>query len=189
MLILASRSPRRTALLQRMGIDHTVHPADIDERPFDGERPETYVERISRAKAETVRQHFPTHPVLAADTAVVIDGLILGQPADRGDAIRTLLRLSGRTHQVLTGVALAGGSTEFRMSCTEVDFATIDAGNASAYWDTGEPRDKAGAYAIQGLGAAFVIQVRGSCSGVVGLPLRETMEMLSRIGIYGRLGV
>lgn len=189
MLILASRSPRRTELLRQMGIEHDAEPADIDESPADGESPEAYVERISCAKAEAIRQRFPGRPILAADTAVVIDGLILGQPLDRDDAVRMLLRLSGRTHRVLTGVAVFGDSLEYRLSCTEVDFTALDAAKAQAYWDTGEPRDKAGAYAIQGVGAAFVTEMRGSCSGVIGLPLKETLEMLSQIGIYGRLGV
>jgi len=163
---------------------------EVDESVASGESPATYVSRIAAAKADAgwrLRQpavHSPPYPVLAADTAVVIDGEILGKPADDVDAARMLRLLSGRTHEVLTAVALA--AADRRASClsrSEVTFRHITATEASDYWHTGEPRDKAGGYAIQGCGAVFVAGLRGSYSAVMGLPLYETAELFKSAGV------
>jgi septum formation protein len=135
------------------------------------------------AKARAGRTQRPDRPVLGADTAVVVDDTILGKPAGRDDAIAMLGRLSGREHRVLTAVALAGERDESRLSVSHVRFRPVDAAEAAAYWDTGEPADKAGGYAVQGLGALFVESLSGSYSGVMGLPLFETGELLRRAGI------
>lgn len=188
-LILASQSPRRARLLTQIGIDHVAVPAAIDERVFPEEPPAAYVERIATAKAGQVRTRRPGRAVLAADTAVVIADRILGKPRDRDDAIAMLALLSGRTHQVLTGIALIADRTRYRLSLSEVTLAPISARQARVYWDSGEPRDKAGAYAIQGIGGGFVSHLNGSYSGVMGLPLFETIQLLAAAGIHGRIGV
>ena len=183
-LILASTSPRRRELLAQLGVLFEVIAVDVDESCRAGEAPEDYVLRIARDKARAgVRAARRSAPlVLGADTVVVIDGEILQKPAGRDGALAMLARLSGRTHRVLSGVALAGRCEDARMSDSEVTFREIGARERSAYWETGEPVDKAGGYAIQGLGAAFVRRLQGSYSGVVGLPLYETAEMLARCG-------
>lgn len=181
LLYLASASPRRSALLRQIGVAHAVLVAPIDEGERPGEVPEVYVERLALEKARATARlaQGPTLPVLAADTTVVLDGALLGKPRDRADALGMLARLSGRTHRVLTAVALiARGIERVRTSASEVRFREIDAPERAAYWETGEPRDKAGAYAIQGYGAVFVADLRGSYSGVMGLPLHETAELL-----------
>jgi septum formation protein len=183
MIVLASQSPRRAELLRQVGIAFHTCPADIDESPLPGEAPGAYVERMATAKAIAVRRQFPQLPVLGSDTAVVVDDRILGKPADRDDAIRMLLALSGRSHEVLTGVAIDSGRVAYRLSRSEVWFRDLGADEAAAYWDSGEPADKAGGYAIQGRGAAFVARIDGSYSGIMGLPLFETLQLLSRIGI------
>lgn len=158
----------------------------MDESPGHGEAPLAYVARLAAAKADAGLQAAgaTARPVLAADTAVVIGGEILGKPAGREDGIRMLRLLSGRTHEVLTSIALAArGRTSSRVSRSDVTFREITAAEAGAYWDTGEPRDKAGGYAIQGLGAVFIAQLRGSFSGVMGLPLFETAELLQAAGV------
>jgi septum formation protein len=184
LLTLASESPRRRELLEQIGVAHVVSAADIDEAVGDGEAPADYVVRMACAKARAVRARSPALPVLAADTTVVVDGLILAKPRDRADGLAMLGRLSGRSHQVLTAVALASASgISFRLSASEVRMRAVTPGECAAYWETGEPRDKAGGYAIQGRGALFIEQLSGSYSGVMGLPLYETGQLLAAAGI------
>ena len=184
LLTLASVSPRRQALLGQIGVAHRVSAADIDETVQPGEAPADYVVRMACAKARAVRARGGELPVLAADTAVVIDGLILGKPADRAEGIAMLGRLAGRTHQVLTAVALAtAGGIAFRVSASEVRLRAVTPAECAAYWESGEPRDKAGGYAIQGAGALFIEHLSGSYSGVMGLPLYETGQLLAAAGI------
>lgn len=185
-LQLASASPRRRALLEQIGVAHEAVPASVDERARPGESPRDYVERLALAKARAVPQEpgRAALPVLAADTTVVLEGDLLGKPLDRAEALAMLTRLSGRPHQVLTAVALIAQGLEWvRTSVSSVRFREIAAAEREAYWATGEPRDKAGAYAIQGLGAVFVASLEGSYSGVMGLPLYETAELLREAGI------
>jgi septum formation protein len=183
---LASGSPRRRELLQQIGVSFRVVGTAVDEAVRSAETAPAYVLRLAAAKAEAgwERCRDGNHvPVLAADTAVVLDGKILGKPADGQDAEGMLGQLSGRTHEVLTAVALrTAGGLQSRISRSEVTFRSLTAGEARAYWETGEPSDKAGAYAIQGLGAIFIADLRGSYSGVMGLPLFEAAELLSNAG-------
>jgi septum formation protein len=185
MIVLASSSPRRSALLQQIGVAHRVVPAQIDERRYAGESVEACVCRLAEQKARHVqRLTAATEPVLGADTAVVLDEQMLGKPADRTEGLSMLERLSGRTHAVLSAVAVAAGAALYTaLSRTEVRFRTLTLAERQAYWDSGEPRDKAGAYAIQGLGALFIEELRGSYSGVMGLPLFETASLLARVGV------
>ena len=185
---LASGSPRRLELLVQIGVSFRVVAAVVGEGVLPGEMPPAYVTRLAAAKAdagwEKSRGAGTPNPVLAADTAVVLDGMILGKPANQQDAEGMLQRLSGRTHAVLTAVALrTEDGIQSRVSRSEVTFRRIAAGEALAYWETGEPRDKAGAYAIQGRGAIFISDLRGSYSGVMGLPLFETAELLNQAGV------
>jgi septum formation protein len=183
---LASGSPRRRQLLQQIGVPFQVLSVTVDESPGHGEDPVAYVSRLAAAKAGAGLQAAgaTARPVLAADTAVVIGGEILGKPAGRDDGIRMLRLLSGRTHEVLTSIALAAGRrTSSSVSRSEVTFREITGAEAGAYWDTGESQDKAGGYAIQGFGAVFIAQLRGSFSGVMGLPLFETAELLRAAGV------
>jgi len=189
MIILASQSPRRAELLAQVGIEFRVAPADIDERIFDDERAADYVERMAISKARRAHQAFNSYPVLGSDTAVVLDQTILGKPTDRDDAIRMLLALSRRTHEVLTGVAVVSDQVHYRLNVSQVRFREISRREAEAYWATGEPADKAGGYAIQGLAAAFIERIEGSYSGIMGLPLFETMQILNAIGVHSRSGV
>lgn len=185
MIILASSSPRRSALLQQIGVAHRVVPARIEERQLAGESVEACVRRLAEHKARQVqRQEASAEPVLGADTAVMLDGLMLGKPADRAAGLCMLERLSGRTHVVLSAVTVAAGTAlHSALSRTEVRFRALTAAERQAYWDSGEPHDKAGGYAIQGLGAVFVEELRGSYSGVMGLPLFETASLLARVGV------
>jgi septum formation protein len=184
---LASASPRRRELLTQIGVPFQVLPVAVDEGLVAGEAPEAYVARLAHLKALAGLRARPARelaPVLAADTAVVLDGGVLVKPTDRADAERMLRRLSGRTHSVLTAVALAGAEgIQSRFSRSEVRFRDLSADEVTAYWDTGEPHDKAGGYAIQGAGAVFVADLRGSYSGVMGLPLYETAELLALHGV------
>ena len=184
-LVLASRSPRRRELLQQLGLRFAVSPADVPERPDPGESAADYACRIALDKARAgMRDAGEALPVLGADTDVVLDDEILGKPADREHGIALLLRLSGRTHAVYSAVALVHGTHEaVRLSISDVSFGPVSAAAAAAYWDSGEPADKAGGYAIQGLGATFVRAIRGSYSGIVGLPIFETCELLRECGI------
>jgi septum formation protein len=186
---LASGSPRRRALLQQIGVPFQVLGVAVDERPRPDEAALAYVTRLAEAKAvagwrQSLLKAPGNSPVLAADTAVVLDGQILGKPAHRRDAFDMLRRLSGRTHEVLTGIAVVTQrGLESRVSRSEVTFRAISDLEAGAYWDTGEPCDKAGAYAIQGRAAVFVADLRGSFSGVMGLPLYETADLLAKAGV------
>lgn len=178
---LASASPRRKQLLEQLGLRFEVLAVDVDESIKPGEAPGAYVLRVAAHKAEAAvaRLGIPALPVLAADTTVVLEGAILGKPRDRKHAVAMLTRLGGRRHQVLSAVALwNSGALETVLSKSEVVFRRIDPEEAGAYWDSGEPRDKAGAYGIQGLGAVFVESLEGSYSGVMGLPLFETAALL-----------
>ena len=182
---LASASPRRADLLSQLGLAFSVTPADIDETPRCGEAPDAYVERVARDKAHAAWAALQARdvPVLAADTAVVVDGNILGKPSNERDAARMLSELSGRRHDVLTAVAVLGADRESAAVChTVVVFRPIEPDEISAYWHTGEPHDKAGGYAIQGLGAMFVEEIQGSYSGVMGLPVYETARLLAGFG-------
>ncbi len=184
-LLLASRSPRRRELLDRIGIAYRVCPADVDESALAGESPEGYVLRLARHKAAVVYEREPqSAAALAADTTVTLDGRLYGKPADRADALAMLQELAGRTHRVLTAVALAhAGGLDSELSVSEVTFAPLDAAAIGRYWDSGEPLDKAGGYAIQGLAAVFIRELRGSYTGVMGLPLYETATLLARAGL------
>lgn len=178
-IVLASRSPRRIELLQRLGVKAEVVPADIDETPLAHESPVAYVERLARAKATVVRERTNAEVVLAADTTVDVDGIILGQPTDHDDMRRMLRMLSARTHRVHTGVAvISPAGTSSRVVTSLVAFHPITDETLEWYISTGEPAGKAGSYAIQGLGGTLVEGVRGSMSNVVGLPLRETAILL-----------
>ena len=182
---LASASPRRSELLRQLGLRFDVTPAEIDETPLTGELPETYVERVARAKAAAAWASLrePDAPVLAADTAVIVDDRILGKPADEADAAAMLTALSGRDHEVLTAVAVRDAAREdVAVNRTTVTFRAIGSDEIAAYWRSGEPAGKAGGYAIQGLAAVFVVGIRGSYSGVMGLPLFETAQLLAGFG-------
>lgn len=181
---LASTSPRRRELLAQIGVPHVVTGAHIDESVRPGETPRDYVQRMARSKALTVWGQDGSLPVLAADTTVVLGSEIFGKPADEADCLRMLTALSGRVHQVLTAVALASAQgIALRMSASDVRFRTLTANECADYWRTGEPRDKAGGYAIQGKAAVFIETVNGSYSGVMGLPLFETAELLRAAGV------
>jgi septum formation protein len=184
MIRLASASPRRRELLAQIGVPHVVTVPHVDESAYANERPHDYVQRIARAKAEAVWSIDKSLPVLSADTTVVLDGTMFGKPGDRTEALDMLARLSGRTHDVLTAVALVhGDGLALRMSVSEVRFRTLTEEECGAYWETGEPRDKAGGYAIQGLAAVFIESMTGSYSGVMGLPLFETAALLQEAGL------
>jgi len=181
---LASGSPRRRELLTQIGVSFRVVSVVVDESPLPGELAAAYVTRLAVAKARAALHHAADALVLTADTAVVLDGKIMGKPADRADGERMLAALSGRTHRVLTAIALGGGTLMHqRLSESEVKFRTIGLAERHSYWETGEPCDKAGGYAIQGHGAVFVEELRGSYSGVMGLPLFETAALLDTVGV------
>lgn len=183
LLHLASSSPRRQEILRALGLTFTAQGADIDESRLDGETPEQMVLRLAAAKASAAVAA-EGQLVLGADTAVVLGGRVLGKPRDESDAVEMLLCLSGCTHRVLTGVALqTSAGSKVVVSATDVRFREIDRDEARAYWHSGEPRDKAGAYAIQGLGGMFVEAISGSYSGVVGLPVFETVNLLRAAGV------
>ena len=185
-LYLASASPRRRDLLTQLGLRFERLDVAIDETPSADESPQTCVERLARAKAEAgwhteQRQH--VIPVLGADTIVLVDSTILGKPADAADGQRMLCLLSGRAHQVMTSVALCyNESVMLRTVISDVRFKALDADEIDAYWHTGEGHDKAGAYAIQGVGGMFVERIEGSYSAIVGLPLFETAQLLRACG-------
>lgn len=184
-LVLASASPRRRELLKQIGVKARVVPADIDETAYPGESAETYVARLAKEKAEAVLAELAANELsLGSDTSVVLDGEILGKPENLSDARDMLSRLSASRHQVMTAVALAGqGPTQVRLVTTDVWFRPIGDAQIDAYWRSGEPCDKAGAYGIQGFGAVFVDHIEGSYSAVVGLPLAETAELLEAAGV------
>lgn len=184
-LLLASASPRRAELLAQIGVPATRLVCQVDEQVEPGEVAAVYVERVTRDKVLAgVAAAPPGAVVLAADTAVVLDQQILGKPRDRAHALQMLAALSGREHQVLTAVAVVCDTrVELQLVTTQVRFRSIGAAECEAYWASGEPTDKAGAYGIQGLGAVFVAQISGSYSAVVGLPLLETAALLDGFGI------
>lgn len=188
MIYLASQSPRRRELLAQIGAPFEAFAVDIDETPAASESPESLVMRLAREKARAgrsllVERGQPLHPVLGADTVVVCDGEALGKPRDRDDGLRMLERLSGRSHQVLSAVALAGEQEWCECVATRVHFRPIERDEMERYWATGEPQDKAGGYGIQGAAAVFVRAIEGSYSSVVGLPLCQTAELLRRAGV------
>jgi septum formation protein len=191
LLCLASISPRRHELLGQLGVPHSIKAADIDESPRERELPRRYVARMAREKALAIATRGEQLPVLAADTTVVLDGKIFAKPGGRAGGLSMLERLSGRTHLVLTAVALAVPGravhepplVQVRLSASTVSFRVILPSEQAAYWETGEPRDKAGGYGIQGYGAAFIRRIRGSHSGVMGLPLAQTADLLRAAGI------
>ena len=185
-LILASSSPRRWELLKQLGIAHEVIIADIDESVREGEDAREYVCRMAREKAlEVHRRDGVTVTVLGADTAVVVNGRILGKPVDQEDAIHMLEGLSGRTHEVWSAVALVlpGGGLSERLNITRVTFSNLERAWIEAYCDSGDSMDKAGAYGVQGIAAQKISHMEGSYSGVMGLPLHETAEILQEAGI------
>jgi septum formation protein len=183
-LCLASMSPRRRELLRQIGVSHNVRAPHIDESVLPGEPPAQYVLRMARSKALAGGTPAAGLPVLAADTIVVIDQLILGKPAGAAEAVAMLERLSGRTHEVLTAVVLAtGAAVTQRLSVSLVRLRHLSRAECIAYWESGEPHDKAGAYAVQGRGALFIEHLSGSYSGVMGLPLYETGQLLAEAGV------
>lgn len=186
-LFLASASPRRRELLAQIAVPCVTQIVSIDETPLPAEPAAVYVERLALEKARAGLRALGERAdavVLGADTAVVLDGRILGKPADFAESREMLLSLSGRSHQVMTAVALVGAGRESsRVVSSEVSFRTLGEAEIAAYWASGEPCDKAGSYGIQGLAAVFVNRVQGSYSAVVGLPLCETAEMLGQFGI------
>jgi septum formation protein len=183
-IVLASASPRRRELLAQIHVSCIIRPVDIDETPLVNEPPANYVLRLANEKSAACADEFGTaHPILAADTAVVLNGQILGKPKDQADAKTMLRLLSGATHQVFTAVSLRASGHDQVLSVTDVTFRSLTDAEIDAYWQTGEPQDKAGSYGIQGLGAMFVSSIRGSYSGVVGLPLFETAQLLTTQGI------
>ena len=182
--ILASASPRRVELLTQIGAVFRQWPVDIDESHRPGESAADYVERLALEKARTAWTKGGGLPVLGSDTTVVLDHTPIGKPGSEEEAVAMLRALSGRRHRVLTAVALvAGARSASRLSTTDVRFTPISEEQARRYWRTGEPVDKAGGYAIQGRGAVFVRAIEGSYSGVVGLPLAETAELLTLFDI------
>ena len=195
-IYLASRSPRRRELLAQIGVRFHLllfrarpgQDVEVDETPLAGEAAEVYVERVARIKADAgwrrmLQRNLPRAPVLSADTTVSVDGRILGKPASREDAAAMLGSLSGREHEVLTAVALKHDDwLESAVSRSQVRFKKLSAAEIADYVDGGEADDKAGAYAIQGRAARFIVELRGSYSGVMGLPLYETAQLLGRMG-------
>jgi septum formation protein len=183
-LRLASASPRRRELLAQIGVPHAVAVPAVDETARPGEAVGAYVERVARAKAAAVWERTRDLPVLAADTTVVLDGVSLGKPQDRAQGLSMLEALAGREHRVLTAVALVtAAGAHCLTSASTVRMRASTALERDRYWDTGEPRDKAGGYAIQGLGAVFIESLQGSYSGVMGLPLFETARLLAAAGV------
>ncbi len=195
---LASGSPRRRELLQQMGVPYQTIAVAVDEARLPGETADAYVSRLAAQKAEAgwlatrpagtvaaaLAAAAATTPVLGLDTAVVVDGTVFGKPSDRTEGLEMLRRLSGRAHRVLTAVALrTAAGVRDRLSESEVRFRALREEECAAYWDTGEPRDKAGGYAIQGFGAVFVAELHGSHSGVMGLPIFETAALLEAAGV------
>ena len=183
-IVLASASPRRQALLAQIGIDCEVMPSEIDEGCRDNEAPIDYVRRIAEEKARSVAGRMPERVILGADTAVVIGPRILGKPRDREDFMEMFGLLSASTHRVMTAVSLVHGEQcRLKTSSSDVTFREVSEAEMLAYWETGEPCDKAGGYGIQGLAAMFVRAISGSYSGIMGLPLYETSELLRGAGI------
>jgi len=186
-LYLASGSPRRKELLSQIGLKYRQILPAVDETKEEDETPEGYVKRLAKLKAlagQKMLLQAEQKPVLGADTIVVLDGRVFGKPKDKDEAFAMLMALSGRTHQVMTAVAVVTGCSEKVVcSCSKVSFREIGPDEARAYGETGEPMDKAGAYAVQGIGSIFVKKIEGSYSGIVGLPLMETATLLRETGV------
>jgi septum formation protein len=189
MIYLASRSPRRAELLQQIGVEFIILPSDIDETPLLNEQSDAYVLRLAAEKARAcydvlISQSAPIYPVLAADTTVSLDGKILGKPQDDDEAFQMLSSMSGRCHEVHTGIAVATHEgVKVAISMTQVEMAKLSDETILAYITTGEPRDKAGAYGIQGLAGTLIKRIEGSYSGVMGLPIYETAQLLGQAGV------
>ncbi|NOK08792.1 Maf family protein [Corallococcus exercitus] len=183
LFVLASASPRRKDLLAQLGLRFTVAAADIDETPMAGEIARNYVHRLAVEKARTVATRHPDAWVLAADTTVALGSELLGKPRDAAEAREMLTRLSGQVHEVFTGIAVAGRAQASEVVRTQVTFRALSPEEIAWYADTGEPLDKAGAYAIQGKGGFLVQGIDGSPTNVVGLPLGETLALLGRVGL------
>ncbi len=195
-LILASQSPRRKELLTQLGYQFTTQAADINESVHGSENAKDYVLRLAREKAHAVFSTLPTQQksqsiVIGSDTSVVIDGDILGKPANEAECIATLLRLESKQHQVLTAIAVVSQQKKIKTISklieTQVQFKALTLDEIKRYWQTGEPCDKAGSYAIQGIGGQFVTTIKGSYSAVVGLPLYETVQLLAQVGLPSNL--
>lgn len=184
MLILASQSPRRQAFLEQLGYRFSCQPADIDETPLANEAPTDYVNRLAIEKAQVVSNHHRHAVVIGSDTIVALGNELLGKPLDFADYRRMLLALSGKVHQVHTGVAVVrGDEVKSVVVTTQVTFKSLTEQEIENYWHTGEPQDKAGAYGLQGIGGQFVVTIDGSYSAVVGLPLYETAELLTAFNV------
>ena len=185
-IYLASASPRRQELLTQIGVRFERLKITVPEVPAAGEIPQDFVQRVALEKARAGKRLLSSddaHPVLGADTAVVIDGCILGKPANKDDALAMLTSLSGRKHQVMSAVAVAADFEAIRINISQVTFDNLSREQINAYWNSGECQDKAGAYAIQGRAATFIQDLQGSYSGVMGLPLYETAALLNEFGI------
>ena len=188
-VILASASPRRRELLTLVGILHEVRPADIDESYRDGETPAAHAERLSREKAAAIAHAVPEAVTIGSDTIVIVDGDVLGKPRDRAHAHAMLRRLSGRSHEVITGVAASWhGRTVSAIECVGVTFRELTDAEIDAYIDTGEPMDKAGAYGIQGYGATIVTRVDGDYFAVMGLAVNRLVRLLESLGLRYEFG-
>ncbi len=185
-IYLASASPRRQELLTQIGVRFELLKVDVPEVPAVGETPEEFVQRVALEKARAGKQLLSSadaHPVLGADTVVIIDDRILGKPANKDEAIAMLASLAGRTHQVITAVALVADQEAVSINISQVTFSELTQEQIDAYWRSGECQDKAGAYAIQGRAAMFIQALQGSYSGVMGLPLYETTGLLQQFGV------
>jgi septum formation protein len=183
-LVLASKSPRRSQLLQQLGLHFEVVPADVDERYASGESARAHAERLAREKAQVVARHRPEALVVGSDTVVVLEDRIFGKPGSRAEAINMLMQLEGRVHRVETGIAVAGpqGRLESAVESVQVYFRRFDRETAEAYVDTTEPMDKAGAYGIQGHGAVLVERIVGDFFAVMGLPVGRMLDLLRALG-------
>lgn len=181
-MILASASPRRRDLLHQLGLPFEIRPPSVDEAPLPGEAPRHYVERLARLKAEGVASGEPEALVLGADTAVILEGEILGKPTDAARARLMLQRLAARRHTVLTAIALTGAARSGRVVETVIEFRRTSLEEIEWYVQTGEPLDKAGSYALQGIGSFLIAAIHGSVSSVIGLPLCETVDLLEQCG-------
>ncbi|OTG81061.1 Maf family nucleotide pyrophosphatase [Acinetobacter sp. ANC 4648] len=181
-LILASSSPRRRELLQQLGLDFSIYSPNIDESVFENEPIEDYVKRLAETKAKSVLAQYPTVNILAADTSVTIDAKIIGKPESKQHAFEIWSLLSGRKHEVLTGICVANHEKIIsRVVRTQVEFQKLSHNDMEDYWATGEPLGKAGAYALQGIAAQYIPRIEGSYSNVVGLPLHETVQLLKAV--------
>jgi len=185
MIYLASQSPRRRELLEQINVSFQLVAVAIDETPLSNESPEDFVIRMALEKARAAWRRDMQKPLLSADTIVIIDGQIIGKPKNKDDFLNIMQSLSARTHQVMTAVAMtsADKAADYRLNVSEVSFRDISSLEAERYWRSREPQDKAGGYAVQGLGALFIREIRGSYSGIMGLPLFETAELLAEFNV------